>query len=39
MIANRGFIREDLQEDQDHVNNAGIPKDVVFKQGTKVLGL
>ncbi|RKE03296.1 dipeptidyl-peptidase 3 family protein [Marinifilum flexuosum] len=39
MIAERGFIREDLQKDLDRVNNAGIPKDVVFKQGVKVLGL
>ncbi|PCH68871.1 MAG: Zn-dependent hydrolase [Bacteroidales bacterium] len=39
MIADRGFIREDLQKDLDRVNNAGIPKDVVFKQGAKVLGL
>jgi len=39
MIADKGFIREDLQKDLDRVNNAGIPKDVVFKQGAKVLGL
>jgi len=39
MIAERGFIREDLQKDLDRVNEAGIPKDVVFKQGAKVLGL
>lgn len=39
MIAERGFIREDLQNDLDRVNSAGIPKDVVFKQGVKVLGL
>lgn len=39
LIAERGFIREDLQKDLDRVNNAGIPKDVVFKQGVKVLGL
>ncbi len=39
MIADRGFIREDLKKDLDRVNNAGIPKDVVFKQGAKVLGL
>jgi hypothetical protein len=39
MIAERGFIREDLQNDLDRVNAAGIPKDVVFKQGLKVLGL
>lgn len=39
MITDRDFIREDLQKDLDRVNNAGIPKDVVFKQGAKVLGL
>eukprot|EP01029_Cantina_marsupialis_P000381 TRINITY_DN102_c1_g1_i1.p1 TRINITY_DN102_c1_g1~~TRINITY_DN102_c1_g1_i1.p1 ORF type:complete len:547 (+),score=104.55 TRINITY_DN102_c1_g1_i1:2894-4534(+) len=39
MIADRGFIREDLQKDLDRVNNAGIPKDIVYKQGLKVLGL
>jgi hypothetical protein len=39
MIAERGFIREDLQKDLDRVNNAGIPKDIVYKQGTDVLGL
>ncbi len=39
MIAEKGFIREDLQKDLDRVNSAGIPKDVVFKQGAKVLGL
>ncbi|MDQ1770102.1 Zn-dependent hydrolase [Labilibaculum sp. A4] len=39
MIADRGFIREDLQKDLDRINSAGIPKDVVFKQGMNVLGL
>lgn len=38
-IAEKGFIREDLQKDLDRVNNAGIPTDVVFKQGAAVLGL
>ncbi|MFA8436516.1 MAG: Zn-dependent hydrolase [Marinifilaceae bacterium] len=39
MIAEKGAIREDLQKDLDRVNNAGIPKDIVYKQGLKVLGL
>lgn len=39
MIADRGFIREDLQKDLDRVNNAGIPKDILYKQGVAVLGL
>ncbi|WP_372755501.1 Zn-dependent hydrolase [Labilibaculum sp.] len=39
MIAEKGFIREDLQKDLNRVNNAGIPKDIVYKQGAKVMGL
>ncbi|MGQ1908945.1 dipeptidyl-peptidase 3 family protein [Marinifilum sp. RC60d5] len=39
MITEKGFIRENLQKDLDRVNSAGIPKDVVFKQGAKVLGI
>lgn len=39
LIAEKGNIREALQADLDRVNNAGIPKDIVYKQGVKVLGL
>jgi len=39
LIAEKGNIRKDLQSDLDRVNNAGIPKDIVYKQGMKTLGL
>jgi len=39
MIEEKGFIREALQKDLDRVANAGIPRDIVFEQGPKVLGL
>ncbi len=39
LIAERGYIREALQADLDRINKAGIPKDIVYKQGLKVLGL
>ncbi len=32
-------VGEELQKDLDRINEAGIPKDIVFKQGAKVLGL
>mgnify|MGYP002713041164 CR=1 FL=1 len=34
-----GLIKPDLQKDLDRVSEAGIPRDIVFKQGTNVLGL
>jgi hypothetical protein len=34
-----GGITETLQADLDKVNNAGIPRDIRFNQGTKILGL
>jgi len=34
-----GGITETLQADLDKVNNAGIPRDIRFNQGVKVLGL
>lgn len=34
-----GVIKEKLQKDLDRVNNAGIPRDIVFEQGAEVLGL
>jgi len=34
-----GGITETLQADLDKVNNAGIPRDIRFNQGIKVLGL
>ncbi|MFP4023052.1 MAG: dipeptidyl-peptidase 3 family protein [Thiohalospira sp.] len=34
-----GKIKEDLQKDLDKINDAGIPRDIVFKQGKENLGL
>ena len=34
-----GKIKETLQKDLDKVNSAGIPKDIIFKQGKEFLGL
>jgi hypothetical protein len=34
-----GKINEKLQADLDIINNAGIPRDIDFKQGKQVLGL
>ncbi|MGC9374430.1 MAG: dipeptidyl-peptidase 3 family protein [Bacteroidales bacterium] len=34
-----GKIKEDLQKDLDKINEAGIPRDIVFKQGKEILGL
>jgi hypothetical protein len=39
MIEEKGFIREALQKDLDRINEAGIPRDIVFEQGPDVLGL
>jgi len=34
-----GVMTESLRRDLDRVNTAGIPVDIVFKQGKEVLGL
>jgi hypothetical protein len=34
-----GFVGETLKADLDRVNKQGIPTDIVFEQGVKVLGL
>ena len=39
MIEEKGFIREALQKDLDRINEAGIPRDIVFEQGPEILGL
>ena len=39
MIEEKGFIREALQNDLDRINEAGIPRDIVFEQGKEVLGI
>lgn len=38
-IENDGVMTETLRRDLDKVNAAGIPVDIVFKQGKEVLGL
>ncbi len=39
MIEEKGLIREALQKDLDRISEAGIARDIVFEQGTEVLGL
>jgi hypothetical protein len=39
MIAEKGFIREELQKDLDRIGEAGIPRDIVFEQGAEILGI
>ena len=39
MIEEKGYIREELQSDLDRINDAGIPRDIVFEQGAEILGL
>lgn len=39
LIDEKGFIRPELQKDLDRIENAGIPKDIVFEQGPEVLGV
>jgi predicted DNA-binding transcriptional regulator YafY len=38
MIEEKGYIREHLQKDLDRINEAGIPRDIVFEQGAKIFG-
>ncbi len=38
-VTNYGSIAEELQKDLDRLSEANIPVDVVFEQGTSVLGL
>ena len=35
----RDFLISEKQKDLDKINSKGIPVDVVFEQGRKVLGL
>ncbi len=35
----RGNIRPELQKDLDRISEAGIPRDIIFNQGSSVLGL
>ncbi len=39
LIAEKGIIKNELQDDLDRIAQAGIPKDIVFKQGISSLGL
>ncbi|WP_460219849.1 dipeptidyl-peptidase 3 family protein [Psychroserpens sp. MEBiC05023] len=39
LVAEKGVISAELQADLDRLSEASIPVDVVFEQGTKVLGL
>ncbi|NLF42481.1 MAG: Zn-dependent hydrolase [Bacteroidales bacterium] len=39
LIATDGVIKEQLKADLDRINQSGIPVDIVFEQGVKVLGL
>ncbi len=39
MIEEKGFIRDELQNDLDRIGEAGIPVDIVFEQGADVLGI
>ncbi|WP_435413437.1 dipeptidyl-peptidase 3 family protein [Psychroserpens mesophilus] len=39
LVADKGIISPELQSDLDRLTNANIPVDVIFEQGTDVLGL
>ncbi|MBI4645388.1 MAG: Zn-dependent hydrolase [Bacteroidia bacterium] len=39
LVEEKGSIGEMLQNDLERIANAGIPKDIVFEQGLKILGL
>jgi len=39
LLDSKGFIQDQLQADLDRLKEKGIPKDIVFNQGTEVLGL
>lgn len=38
LIKEKGFIREELQNDLNRISETGIPRDIVFNQGPEVLG-
>lgn len=38
-VAEKGMIMPQLKADLDRINEAGIPVDIVFKQGKEVMGL
>ncbi len=39
LVKNKGVIKSQLQSDLDRLTELGIPVDVIFEQGVKVLGL
>lgn len=39
LIEEKGIIKESLQKDLSRIAEAGIPKDIIFEQGTEILGL
>ncbi len=39
LVEEKGYIREKLENDLQRISEAGIPKDIIFNQGEKVLGL
>ena len=39
LVKEKGIIPEQLQKDLDRLNDKHIPVDIIFEQGTKVLGL
>ena len=39
LVAEMGIVTEELQADLDRLSSADIPVDVIFEQGTEVLGL
>jgi hypothetical protein len=39
MVDNMGIIKPELQKDLNRIEQANIPRDIVFKQGLDVLGL
>ena len=39
LVAEKGFIREELQADLDRLKELSIPVDIVFNQGPELLGL
>ena len=39
LVAEKGTISAELQADLDRLSEANIPVDVIYEQGTEVLGL
>jgi hypothetical protein len=39
LLSEKGVVSEQLQSDLDRLGSAGIPVDIVFEQGSEVLGL